>query len=77
VASISAHPMQHHRGMQSLSEHEEFEQPTEPKRTDVSALRILAHWVADHDGEDPLTGLVIDRDFVVVDGPTMTLHRVL
>ncbi|MDB4964082.1 MAG: hypothetical protein JWP01_4081 [Myxococcales bacterium] len=63
--------------MQPLPDRDEFEDDQEPKRTDASALRILAHWVADHDGEDPHTGLVIDRDFVVVDVPTMTSHKVL
>ena len=47
----------------------------EPRRTDASALRILATWIADHDGTDPLTGLVIDREFVLVDVPTMSTHK--
>jgi hypothetical protein len=63
--------------MQSSPEYDDFEEHDEPKRTDASALRILAHWVADHDGEDPSTGLVIDRAFVVVDVPTMSSHKVL
>jgi hypothetical protein len=51
------------------------DEETGPKRTDVAALRILATWVADHDGVDPSTGATFDREFVLVDGPTRSTHR--
>jgi hypothetical protein len=37
------------------------------RRCDVTAMRILAEWVARHDGLDPQAGAVIDREFVVLD----------
>lgn len=45
------------------------------RRTDPAALRILASWIAQHDGLDPATGAIVDRDFVLVDVPTMTAHK--
>lgn len=46
-----------------------------PRRTDAAALRILASWIAQHDGLDPVLGVIVDRDFVLVDGPTVTAHK--
>ncbi|MBA3452078.1 MAG: hypothetical protein H0T42_03155 [Deltaproteobacteria bacterium] len=54
----------------------EDEETYGPRRTDVDALRILAGWIAGHNGRDPSTGAIVDRDFVVVDVPTMSMHRV-
>jgi hypothetical protein len=45
------------------------------RRTDPAALRILASWIAQHDGLDPTTGVVFDRDFVLVDVPTMSAQK--
>jgi hypothetical protein len=52
---------------------EEFEDdmdPKTPRKADPEPLRILARWIAMHDGTDPSSGAVIDRDFVVLD-PTL------
>jgi hypothetical protein len=46
-----------------------------PKRTDRAALQILATWVLNHDGVDPITGVAVDREFVLVDVPTMSTHK--
>ena len=47
----------------------------ELRRTDAAALRILATWIAQHDGLDPVLGAIVDRDFILVDGPTMTAQK--
>ena len=46
-------------------EFEESEQPV--KRVDQAAIRILKDYIARHDGEQHNGGLVIDREFVVVE----------
>lgn len=48
---------------------------TEPKRTDVAALQIIANWVAHHGGVDRNTGAIFDREFVLVDSATMSTHK--
>ncbi len=45
------------------------------RRTDPTALRIFASWIAQHDGLDPASGAVVDREFVLVDAPTMTARK--
>ena len=51
------------------------DEETEPRRTDLAALQILATWVLNHDGVDPITGVTFDREFVLVDVPTMSTHK--
>ncbi len=47
---------------------DEFEESEHPvKRVDQAAIRILKDYVAKHDGEQQNGGLVIDREFVVVE----------
>ena len=40
-----------------------------PKRVDRSALRIIARWVHEHDGDPAIANdnTVVDRDFYVLD----------
>lgn len=45
------------------------------RRTNPVALRILASWIAQHDGLDPVSGAIVDRDFVLVGGPTLTAQK--
>ena len=62
--------------METNDEPTDFDrQVTEPKRTDVAALLIIANWVAHHGGIDPNTGAIFDREFVVVDSATRSTHR--
>lgn len=49
------------------SEPEDWEDRRHERRCDTTAMRILTEWVARHDGQDPHTGAVIDREFVVLD----------
>ena len=50
----------------AFDEFDEFSQDRRgPKRSDATALRILAEWVAQHVGEDPRTHAMFDREFVV------------
>jgi hypothetical protein len=47
---------------------DEFEESEHPvKRVDQVAIKILKDYVAKHDGEHHSGGLVIDREFVVVE----------
>ena len=41
------------------------------RRTNPAALRIIASWIAQHDGLDPVIGAIVDRDFVLLGGPTV------
>lgn len=47
--------------------HEDHDKPR--KKADSSAMRILEHWIAAHDGVDDKLGAIIDRAFRVVELP--------
>ncbi len=51
-----------------MQSHEDWDDDFAPReRTcDQAAMRILAGWVARHDGRDPQTGIMVERDFVVL-----------